>query len=208
LGKIGLLICWDVAHPNLWQQYSGKVELMVVSSCPPKALDSTLVLPDGKRISSKNTGALIQFLKRTSDETFGRHLRRQASFLGIPVAQATSTGAFTSSIPGSKLLSISMLAFIQPSLWGTISRLGQARLETNYFNETYIADADGAILERVQPEMEGYALSDVTLPGFPPQTKGRRPSFGISKSAYLFDAIANMLLVSEYKRKIRKYLGD
>lgn len=53
LGKIGFLICWDAAHPILWAQYSGKVELMIVSSCPPKALDLTLVLPDGQRIIAR-----------------------------------------------------------------------------------------------------------------------------------------------------------
>ena len=101
-----------------------------------------------------------------------------------------------------------MLALIRPSLWRHISRLGQARIETDYFNETYISDAYGMVLERVQPEVEGYALSNVTMPDYPPQSKGRQPPFGISKFAYLFDAIANMLLASEYKRKIRKYLGD
>ena len=206
LGKIGFLICWDVAHSNLWQKYSGKVELMIVSSCPPKTLDLALVFPDGKRIMSKNTGALTQYLKRTSDKTFGEYLRRQAGFLGIPVAHATSTGTFTSLIPNPKL-SLAMLSLIYPPLWKYKSQFDLARMETDYFNETYISDNSGTILQYVQPNAEGFAVSNVILPDSPPVPKGKQPPFGISNFIYLIDIIANMMLTSEYQKKTQKYLS-
>jgi N-carbamoylputrescine amidase len=126
-GRIGFLICWDVAHPNLWRQYLGKVELMIVSSCPPKALDLVLVFPDGKRVMSRNTGPLTRYMKRASDKIFGEYLRRQANFLGVPVAQATSTGIFTSSFPNSKS-SLAMLSVIYPPLLKYKSQLLQRNL--------------------------------------------------------------------------------
>jgi predicted amidohydrolase len=206
LGKIGFLVCWDVAHPGLWKQYSGKVELMIVSSCPPKALDLALVFPDGKRIMGKNAGALVEYVKRTSDRTFGEYLRRQASYLGVPVAQATSTGAFTSLIPKPKP-SLVMLSLLYPPLWKHRSQFDRARMETDYFNETYIAGSSGAILQRVQNNTEGFAVSDVTLSDSPPQPKGKQPPFGIPKFTYLFDAIANMILASEYRKKTQRFLS-
>jgi predicted amidohydrolase len=206
LGKIGFLICWDVAHPNLWQQYSGKVELMIVSSCPPKALDLALVFPDGKRIMSKNTGALTQYVKRTSDRTFGEYLRRQASFLGVPVAHATSTGIFTSPIPNPKS-SLVMLSVIYPPLLKYKSQFDLVRMEANYFNETYITDNSGTILQSVQPDTEGFAVSDVIMPDFPPQSNGKQPAFGIPKSMYLIDSIAEMMFASEYNKKRQRYLS-
>ena len=205
-GKIGFLICWDVAHPNLWQQYSGKVELMIVSSCPPKALDLALVFPDGKRIMSKNTGALTQYLKHTSDKTFGECLRKQASFLGVPVAHSTSTGAFSSPFPNPKS-SLVMLSVIYPPLWKYKSQFDHARMETDYFNETYITDSSGAVVQSVRPNTEGFAISDVTLPDSPPQSKGKQPAFGIPKSMYLIDSIAEMMFASEYNRKTQRYLS-
>jgi predicted amidohydrolase len=205
LGKIGFLICWDVAHPNLWQKYSGKVELMIVSSCPPKALDLTLVFPNGKLIMSKNAGALVEYAKRTSDKTFGEYLRRQACYLGVPVAHATSTGTFTSSIPKPKP-SLAMLSLIYPPLWKYKSQFDRARIEAGYFNETYIADNSGVVLQSVQPNSESLAISDVILPDSPPQSKGKQPSFGIPGFTYLFDTIANWLLASEYKKKTQRYL--
>jgi predicted amidohydrolase len=207
LGKIGLLICWDVAHLDLWQQYAGKVQLMIVCSCPPNALDLTLTLPEGQQIMSKNTGALIQYLKHSSAETFGLFLRQQAIFLGAPIAQATGTGIFTSSIPNPKL-SLTLLALIYPPLWKYTSQFNQAHVETGYFNETYIADASGVVLQRVPPEAESYGLSDVTLPDVPPQPTGKQPPFGIPKSTYLIDPMSNLLMALEYRKKTRKYLGQ
>jgi len=206
LGNIGFLICWDVAHPNLWQKYSGKVELMIVSSCPPKALDLALVLPEGQRIMSQNTGALTQYLKRTSDKTFGEYLRRQANFLEVPVAHSTSTGIFKSSIPNPKS-SLTMLSMMYPPLLKYKSQFNHVRMETDYFNETYITDRSGTVLQSVPPNIEGFAISDVILSDSPPQPKGKQPPFGISNFTYLFDTIANRLLASEYRKKTQRYLS-
>jgi predicted amidohydrolase len=206
LGKIGFLICWDVAHPNLWQHYSGKVDLMIVSSCPPKALDLTLVFPDGKRITGKNTGALTRYAKHTSDKTFGEYLRKQASFLGVPVAHSTSTGIFNSPIPNPKS-SLAMLSVIYPPLLKYKSQFDLVRMEANYFNETYITDNSGTILQSVQPETEGVAISDVIMPDLPPQSKGKQPPFGLPKYMYIVDSVAEMMFGSEYNKKRKRYLS-
>jgi predicted amidohydrolase len=204
LGKIGLLLCWDVAHLNLWRQYAGKVQLMIVCSCPPRALDLTLELPDGQQIMGK-TGALIKYMKSTSDNTFGEYLRRQAAFLRVPVAQSTSTGMFRSSLPVSKL-SLTLLSAVYPPLWKHRSQSGPVQIHTEYFNETFIADSRGTVTQAVRPGAEGYALSDVCLPDSPPATDGIQPSFGIPSFTYLFDYLANVIFAAEYKRKIRQYV--
>ncbi len=80
-------------------------------------------------------------------------------------------------------------------------------METDYFNETYIADGSGTVLQSVQPNIEGVAVSDVVLAGSPPQPKGKQPPFGIPGFTYLLDALANKLLASEYRKKTKKYLS-
>jgi predicted amidohydrolase len=200
LGKIGFLICWDVAHPNLWAQYAGKVQLMVVSSCPPKPLDATFIFPNGKRKIGEGAGKFFANLKRSSDDTFGKLLRRQASALGVPVAQATSTGFFTSPIPSPKI-SLTMLALIDARLLKYAAQFEHARMETVYFNDTYISDESGNVLQSVHPDEEGFALGEVSLPETPPQPKSKQPPFGISPLTYLLDIVANLIMTFKYKSR-------
>lgn len=207
LGKIGFLVCWDVAHTNLWQQYAGKVELMVVSSCPPKALDIALILPDGKRVMSRDTGALTQYARRNSDQTFGEYLRRQASCLGVPVAHSTSTGVFNSPFPNPQS-SLAMFSVVYPPLLKYRDQFNQARMESKYFNETYITDPNGSVLQAVEPETEGVAISAVNIPDSPPQPDKKQPNFGIPQPLYWIDPISEMVFGPEYKEKVKKYLTE
>jgi len=101
-----------------------------------------------------------------------------------------------------------MLSVIYPPLWKYKSQFDHVRMETDYFNETYITDNSGTVLQSVQPNIEGFAISDVILPDFPPPSKGKQPAFGIPAFAYLFDAIANRLMASEYRKKTQKYLAE
>lgn len=80
-------------------------------------------------------------------------------------------------------------------------------MEAEYFNETYIADHSGTVLQSVQSNTEGFAISDLILPDSPPLPKGRQPPFGISNFTYLFDAIANRIFASEYKKMTKMYFS-
>lgn len=205
-GKVGFLICWDVAHPNLWQQYSGNIDLMVVSSCPPKALEVTFVFPGGELMMSKDRGAFAQYLKRKTDQTFGAYLRRQAACLEIPVAHATSTGISKSSLPKPKL-SLVMLSAIFPRLLKYIAQFEHARIQSEYFNETYIAGKTGNVLQSAQSGAEGFAISDVILPGLFTKPKWKQPHFGIPKIMYSLDPIAEVMFAAEYRKKTRSYFS-
>jgi hypothetical protein len=102
---------------------------MVISSCPPKPLDATLIFPNGKRKIGEGAEKFFDDLKRSSDDTFGKLLRRQAGVLNVPVAQATSTGFFISSIPSPKI-SLTMLAFLDMGLLKYASQFEHARMES------------------------------------------------------------------------------
>ncbi|MBI5952762.1 MAG: carbon-nitrogen hydrolase family protein [Chloroflexi bacterium] len=203
LGKIGMLICWDVAHPRLWQEYAGKVELMLVSSCPPAAQNMTLIFPDGRRVEFSELGPMMQLIKHNADETFGAHLRRQSSNLNVPVVHTTGTGLFRSKLPrpGISLASFLMSA---PHLWKYLPQAEQVIVESRYFNETYIADASGNVLAQVQPEVESFALAEIEIPVTPPQPHGKQPVFGISILGYWSDAFANWAVTPLYQKKTHR----
>ncbi len=202
LGKIGMLVCWDVAHPRLWQSYAGRVELMIVSSCPPAAHEMTLVMPDGKRIKFGELGPFSRRIQRTSGGTFGPYLLRQAGCLNVPVVSAMGAGVFASALPRPHL-SLAVLALMSPKLLKYVSQAGSLCVEAGYFNETFIADSSGQVLQRVPPGEEGFALGEVVVPDAPPSPKGPQPPFGISRFAYVLDAFANLGMIAEYRRKLR-----
>ena len=206
LGKLGMMICWDTAHAALWARYADKVDAMVICSCPPAMHDLTLVFPDGQRLKSEGAGPIMQQMKRTSTEMFGDYLRRQSVHLRVPVVNTTGTGKFSSPVPLPHL-SLGIYAMMRPDLWGQLAQAQAARVETGYFNETYVADATGRVLQRVPPEVEGYALAEVTLADSPPQPQGKQPSFGLSVWPYLADEFANVMLAPVYRKGIRRAHG-
>ncbi len=206
LGKLGMLICWDIAHPELWQRYAGKIDAMLICSCPPAVHDLTFHLPDGLQVRSDELGPPMRRIKRTSDEAFGHYLRRQSSHLGVPMANTTGTGRFYSAVPLPKI-SLFLYGLMCPRLWKYIPTTEALFVETGYFNETYIADADGRIVEKAPTGNEGYALGEVILQDSPPQPSTPPPAYGLSTLVYLFDNLANLLLIPVYRRGVRRAYG-
>ena len=206
LGRLGLLICWDAAHPELWERYAGQVDAMLVCSCPPRAHDLTFVLPDGRRLIATEAGPILRHVRRTGEGIFGPYLRRQAAHLGVPVVNTTGTGTFSSGIPMPRV-SLAVYALFRPDLWPAIPRADRVRVEATYFPETYVADAGGQVLDRVPPGREGVALAEVALADASPAPAGPPPRFGVSPFAYAFDRFANGLLGPVYRRRVRRAHG-
>ncbi len=50
LGNIGLMVCWDIAHARVWEQYRGKVDMMLIASSPPRFHRAVLNFPLGKKV--------------------------------------------------------------------------------------------------------------------------------------------------------------
>lgn len=206
LGRLGLMICWDAAHPELWARYAGKVDAMVISSCPPTFNEMILVFPDGRRLDMEGMGPLTQEIKRTGAGIFGEKLLRQSAALGVPVVNTTGTGHFSSPVPLPHL-SLMIGTLSRPDFWPYLPQAGQVRVEAGYFNETYIASAHGHILAKVPPDTEGCVVSEVTLTDSPPQPRAPQPRFGTVFLTYLLDQILNALMVPVYRRELRRTFG-
>ncbi len=199
LGKIGLMICWDVAHTGLWQAYAGQVQLVLACSCPPAVHDFTLQLPDGRQVSSADISPSLRRVQRAADETFGQFLRRQSTHLGVPVVNVTGTGNFASGLPRPRY-SLAGMAATCPRLWKYLGRAGEVRMTCGYFNETYLADARGQVLGRVPAGAEDLVAAEIPLPGAPPRPASPPPAYGLPRDAYLLDAFANASVAGEYRR--------
>jgi len=198
-GKIGMLICWDTAHPDLWAAYAGKTSLMLVSSCPPAAHLAPFRLPDGQGVRPDQLGPLMKKVYHNSGQVFGDYLRQQAAWLGVPVAQTTGAGRFRSHLPRPRL-SLAVLLLARPDLWKNIRRAREVFIESGYFDETFIAGADGQVLRRASRDEDNLAVASVETPDAPRAPNGTQPKIGLSPLAYRADALTNALLVDYYNK--------
>ena len=99
LGALGMMICWDVAHPRLWRRYAGRVDAMVISSSPPDFGNAACRFPNGDRVAMDGLGAHVAPIRAMGQRVFGRYLRQQAAWLGVPVVSAAACGSFESCLP-------------------------------------------------------------------------------------------------------------
>lgn len=200
LGKIGMLVCWDVAHTGLWAQYAGQVDLMLVSSCPPRVHTGSYHLPDGRIIDTSTLGPMMKAAYSGVQGVFGEFLRRQAAWLGVPLAHTTASGQFKTGLPRAQL-SFSVLFAGRPDLWKYLPQADKIKIASDYFDETCIADASGRVLQRAQRDGDDLAVAQVTLGDAPPRPSGKQPAFGMSPMAYLADEMINALLGRYYEQR-------
>ncbi len=206
LGNFGLLICWDMAHPELWARYAGRVDAMLVCSCPPAMHKVAFELEDGTRFTADEVGPIARAMQHAGRNAFGALLRRQAAWLGVPVVNTSGAGYFASEIPLPRLSAL-LYGLFRPDLWGRIARSERVTVDASYLHETYIAAATGDVRARVPPGEEGFVVAQVPLLDAPPQTAGPQPAFGLSPFAYLYDHIGNLLLTPVYRRGARRHHG-
>lgn len=206
LGKLGMLICWDSAHADLWAQYAGQVDAMVVCSCPPAVHRLNIEFPDGDQLSATEAGPIYQQVSESADEVFGAYLREQAAWLGVPVVNTTGTGQFKTHVP---LAQISLGAYLlaRPDKWRHFRHLSQAQVQSGYYQASYVADQYGRELAKVAPETEGFALAEVELATHTPVPVRPQPRYPLSGFAYRFDELANVLLVPQYRQGVRRAYG-
>ena len=203
LGRFGLLICWDMAHTPLWAAYAGKVDAILVSSCPPLMQKANTVFPDGKQLAMTDLGATVRSAYRGAEQAFGEFPRQQAAWLGVPMVNAAVSGKFSSHLPRPRL-SAAVFYAMRPRLWKYISQAGKISLECGYFNETFIADADGQVLAHVDGDVEGFVIHSVTIADEPPKARGKQPAFGMSRLAYFVDGLVNQWMVGYYRKHAKR----
>jgi predicted amidohydrolase len=201
-GRIGMLICWDVAHAHLWAEYAGKVDLMLVSSCPPLAHQIEYHLPDGRTLNSNALGSLLKSAYVNAEKTFGELLRQQARWLGVPSVNTTGAGKFETHLPRPNI-SITPFFAARPDLWKYIKQAEQIKISAGYFDETFIANAHGEVLNKTKIDGDDFTVATVEISDTTPQPQTKQPRFGLPRFTYLGDRFANMLMKKFYDQHWR-----
>lgn len=198
LGRLGLVICWDAAYPDLFQAYAGRVQMLVVCSSPPQMHRLTIHFPSGQRLYLPDHIRLVRAASPRGDALFDEDLRAQAAWLGVPLASAMPHGHFASGIVRPALFVIPAL-LASPRAWPLVRYAGKVTISAPYFAHTLIAGADGRV--RARPaEGDGFALAEVEIPPSPPPPSGSQPQMQLPPVSYWLNDILNRVSRPVYDR--------
>ncbi|MCL4254676.1 MAG: carbon-nitrogen hydrolase family protein, partial [Anaerolineae bacterium] len=165
-GKVGMLICWDSAHADLWAQYAGQVNLMLIPSCPPDMHKPTLTFADG---------AVMQL--HADDNHFAeKDIHDQTAWLGVPTIHSAGAGHFLSTMPRPLLSLMGLLAKNPITLLKHIRKAHQVVLGATFTNYSKIVDAHGQLVAQVDVANEdGVAIATLEIPDNPPNVTKPQP---------------------------------
>jgi predicted amidohydrolase len=194
LGKLGLMICWDSAHRKLWAQYAGKVDAIIIPSCPPRFEASELVFPDGERFNSG--------LK--SGHFADQDMQDQAAWLSVPVVHSSGTGKFRSPMPFPKVSAVGFLLG-HLSAWARIPQAAAAQLEAEYGQNTQIISATGEVVGRVLESGDSFTLAEVEVADTTYQPVSPQPKMRTAWIAYFAaDVFSGLLFKFVYRRAMQR----
>ncbi|MCC7448756.1 MAG: carbon-nitrogen hydrolase family protein [Anaerolineae bacterium] len=208
LGKLGMLICWDSAHPDMWQRYAGKVDAMVITSCPPKLSSADLVFPDGLRVNTRQLGGIWREFY-TDEEYFpGPDMDEHAAWMGVPVVHTVGGGTFRSKLPQAAL-SVGSYTAARPDLWSRVAQASDVVVEADFDPQTKVIDANGQVVARVTDRGDGFTLAEVALADTLPKPPASQPPMRTAPLTYfLVDVFGASAVTLLYRQRIRRQWGE
>jgi hypothetical protein len=207
LGELGLMICWDIGHRNLWKQYAGKADMIVIASCPPNG--SSFQFSNDERLDFGDLGSNLDSLQDVGKQFFGEMVDQQAQWLGIPAVNSGASGHVLTHIPKANMLLRSFSLFV-PRIRKLVSKAEQLQMSCEMIPSCKVVDADGSVLaERMPAEGEGLILAEVKLadsksiPAYP-QPQPPLTKSVLRMATFNADVFVPALVRSVYKNGLKK----
>ncbi|HRF95624.1 MAG TPA: carbon-nitrogen hydrolase family protein [Aggregatilineales bacterium] len=195
-GKIGMLICWDSAHADLWAKYAGKVNLMLIPSCPPRMEKPTLTFPDGD---------IIQL--HADDNHFAdTDIQDQTAWLGVPMLHSAGTGHFDSIMPRATLSVMGLLARLPRVLIKHIRHANKAVIGADFGDHSKIVDAQGnKVISVGKAGEDGYAIATIEVSSILPMPTTPQPKMKTSPfTFFIVDKVNAPLMRGKYRRALNR----
>lgn len=195
-GKVGMLICWDSAHADLWAKYAGKINLMLIPSCPPNMQKFTLTFADGS-----------QFHVHADDNHFAEiDIHDQTAWLGVPMLHASGAGHFESTLPLPTLSVMGLLMRMPRQLIKRIGNAKTAKISATFGDHTKIVDANGEKVTSVgKPNEDGVAIATIEIPETVAVPTRPQPKMRTAGQTYfIVDKVNAPLMRGIYRRALNK----
>jgi hypothetical protein len=206
LGAIGMMICWDAAHLNLWTCYAGRVDFMLICSSPPDVGSATYCFPDGSAVTPDDMGPMVIPARESALQTFGEVIDRQTAWLGVPAVNTVHCGDVRMAIPAGRLTLLGW-ATVAPWLLKYISQADRMVMHAEMVHQCKVLDARGQALTRLSKEDgESFALAEVWLPASRPAPQRPQPPSPIARIAYFIsDTFLPAITKSMYRQGQRRW---
>jgi predicted amidohydrolase len=190
VGRLGLLVGWDAAHPRAWAGYAGRVDAVLIASAAPRFHRAVLNFPGAHKVYLSQLLPALLRQRDILDGLYSTQLAACAAALGVPVVHAAMAGRFVTALPHPRL-SLLAAAWRQPRYWPLVRQAQQASLRASFYGGTAIYGGLGAALARVEDE-EGLALAEVEM-GAGRRTAGRVPGVRLLGEVAVLDAMLRVL---------------
>jgi predicted amidohydrolase len=205
LGDLGMMICWDTAHANLWRQYAGSVDMILISSCPPDLTDPVYHFPNGGRVTADDMGPFMASMKGLGRRLFGDMINQQAAWLGVPAVNTVGCGHIQTAIPNGRA---ALLGFLPAAPWLVryLSQADKMRVSCGIAPGCKVVDNQGRVLaELTQDEGETFTIAEVILAAQKPSPQGPQPRSDLPWQAYFVgDILLPALAMPVYRNGLRR----
>jgi hypothetical protein len=208
LGRIGMMICWDVGHPALWRRYAGRVDLMLICSCPPDATNGSYRLPNGDQLTMGQLGPVVSSVEDTGRLAFGKMIDEQVAWLRVPAIHSTASGKLRLNL----LHGTALVLFLLPQAPWLVRYLTQSdrmQLSCGVVPGCKVLEATGQrLVELAQGQGETVVVAEISLAETPPRPGGPQPPSRLPWAAYLLsDVFLPALCIPGYRRGLRRTWG-
>lgn len=114
LGAIGMMLCWDMAHADLWRQYAGKVDLILACSCLPDVSDGCYHFLNGSQVTAAQMGPMMRSMRHIAPRVFEDTPAKLTAWPGVPFVGSTACGRIRTPLPNPLG---SILGFLPTAPW-------------------------------------------------------------------------------------------
>ena len=153
LGRIGFMLCWDVAHAELWKKYAGKVDLILSCTCPPNIPDADYCFPGEVKYQAGALGPLFTKMQHSANKIFVETPAQQCRWLGVPYISSTGSGKIKTGVPNPRGSYIGAL-FSKPGLVRHLLQVDELSIEADMVEAGRIYGADGQQLAQLHNTYE------------------------------------------------------
>ena len=196
LGRLGLMICWDIARPAIWESYRGQMDALLLASAPPRLHRAVLNFPLGKKVYLAELLPALLREREALDEVYGADLGQRAAWLGAPIVSSVMAGRFVAQVPLPRL-SFLLASLVKPRFWSWIPKSPLASLRATFFGSSAIYDPARGALARAEGD-EGLALAELN-----PSTTPRDGPLPQPPSLALFDLLLRPFASAYYRDNLR-----